>query len=161
MREQESFSFLRKDAKDFRLAVSGVCLDRVVLGLRAGGKAQVLEALARQAGAHLELDAATILAAILARERLGSTGLGRGFALPHVRLADVQAPVGFLVRLAHPIDFDAIDGQPVDIVYLLLMPLAEDGANIAALASVSRTMRSPATLTRIRTASSPAALSDL
>ena len=132
--------------------------DRIFLGLRAADKAQVLREIARRAGAHLKLDAAPILQAIMAREAMGSTGLGRGFALPHVRIDAIAAPVGFLVRLAHPVEYEAIDGKPVDVVFLLLMPVAEDGGNIAALAAVSRSVRDAGVLEAIRKAGSAAGL---
>ena len=131
---------------------------RIVLGLYASDKTQVLSDMANKAGAHLKSPASSILAALAARERLGSTGLGHGFALPHVRIAALKNPIGFLIRLARPVDYEAIDGRPVDVLFLMLMPTDQDNQNVAALATVSRIFRRPATLDAIRTASSPAFL---
>ena len=134
--------------------------DRIVLGLRAADKAQVLDELAKRASAQLPIPASVILAALAGRERLGSTGFGRGFALPHVRLEGLPALFCLLVRLAKPIDFEAIDGKPVDILALLLIPAEKGNDHVAALAAVSRSMREDATLRAIRKAGSPAALFD-
>ena len=85
------------------------------------------------------LAADEVVREIAKREELGSTGVGNGVALPHARLTSLKAPFALLARLRHPIDFDAIDGEPVDIVVLLLIPEAGDGA---------RAMRSPASPAR-------------
>ena len=132
--------------------------DRIILGLRVSDKAQALGELARRASTHLPVESAAIHAALAAREALGSTGFGRGFALPHVRLEGLHALFGLLVRLAKPVPYDSIDQKPVDIVFMLLMPLEKDATHIAALAAVSRSMREDATLLAIRKAGSSAAL---
>ncbi len=132
--------------------------DRLILGLRARDKTQLLEELARRAAEDTALPAEAVLAPLAERERLGSTGLGKGFALPHVRLPGLDRLLGFLVRLARPIDFEAIDGRPVDVVFLLLMPEEKQQEHIAALAAVARLMRDPAALPLIRKARSAAAL---
>ena len=134
---------------------------RIVLGVRGADKASALADIAKRGGAQLRLDPDTILAALNARERLGSTGFGRGFALPHIRLAEVATPSGLLVRLARAIEFDAIDGKPVDILFALFMPLTSAGDPVAALAAVSRCMRDEGNLRAIRKAGNPAALFDL
>ena len=84
--------------------------DRVFVDLRVADKAQLLGELARQAAARIPVEAQAIVAALSARERLGSTGFGRGFALPHARVDEVEQLFGLFVRLAQPIDFAAIDG---------------------------------------------------
>ena len=132
--------------------------DRIVLGLRAADKAQALDELAKRAGAHLPVPAAAILTALVARERLGSTGFGRGFALPHVRLEGLPSLFCLLARLARPIDFEAIDGKPVDVLVLLLIPPDKGNDHVAALATVSRSMREESTLRAIRKAGSAAVL---
>ena len=122
----------------------------VVLGLRAADKAQLLQDLARRTGPRLGIEVASIADAVLAREQLGSTGLGKGFALPHARVAGLDRRFGMFVRLARPIDFQAIDERPVDLVFLLLIPLDAESEHIAALAAISRRMRDNAMLERAR-----------
>lgn len=125
--------------------------------LRATDKGSLLGALARAAGAALRLPPAEIAAALAAREALGSTGTGRGIAVPHARLAALAAPAGFLARLDRPVAFDAVDGAPVDLVFLLLSPAANDD-HLRALAAVSRRLRVPGVAEAMRGAGSPAAL---
>ena len=86
------------------------------------------------------------------REELGSTGIGRGVAIPHARLPDLQRPYGLLAKLKQPIEFDAIDGQAVDILFVLLLPAAAENEALAALALVARMLRSPENLARLRAA---------
>ena len=78
--------------------------------------------------------------------------MGNGVALPHARLAELKAPFGLLARLRRPIDFEAVDDQPVDIVFLLLLPEAANSEQLNALACVARALRNPETLQRIRLA---------
>src|SRR5215468_9393986 len=85
-------------------------------------KTRLLQELATRAAAALNLEAKLISTELLKRENLGSTGTGGGVAIPHARIPDLKKPFGTLVRLKHAIDFDAIDGKPVDIVFLLLLP---------------------------------------
>src|SRR5262245_64849834 len=92
----------------------------VVIDLRVSDKRRLLAELARLASAKLDLAADTVSSALLQREALGSTGTGGGIALPHARLVGVKRPFALLARLAKAIDFDAIDGRPVDIVCLLV-----------------------------------------
>ena len=126
--------------------------DRVIVGLRAGDKTQLLNELARLAAGRISVEAHGILAALSARERLGSTGFGRGFALPHARVDGVEQLFGLFVRLAQPIDFAAVDGQPVDLVFLLLIPPGAGNDHVGALAAVARRMRDEDILQRVRKA---------
>jgi PTS system nitrogen regulatory IIA component len=128
--------------------------DRIVLELRVRDKAQLLQSLATRIETFCGGVAAdTILAALRSREALGSTGLGKGFALPHARIEGLKQFVGLFARLGRPIDFDAIDGAPVDLVFLLLMPSETAGnENIGALAAVSRRFRGAETVARLRKA---------
>ena len=135
--------------------------DRIILGLRAADKAQALGEIAKRASAQLPVASAAIFAAVDARERLGSTGFGRGFALPHVRMEGLDAAFSLLVRLAKPIEYEAIDGKPVDILFLLLIPSDNSNAHVAALAAVSRSMRDEGILRAIRKAGSSSALYEL
>ena len=95
---------------------------RVVYAGRASNKEQLLQDLASRAATLLNLDAQTICNALRAREELGSTGLGDGFALPHARIEGLDRLFGMFTRLNRPIHFDSIDGKPVDLVFLLLIP---------------------------------------
>jgi PTS system nitrogen regulatory IIA component len=121
--------------------------------LRAADKSSLLLALARSAGEALGLPPAEIAAALAAREALGSTGIGAGIAVPHARMAALAAPTGFLARLDRPVAFEAVDGGPVDLVFLLLSPSA-DAAHLRALAAVSRRLRMPGVAEAMRTAPS-------
>ena len=124
--------------------------------LHAADKASLLAALARAAGEALGLPPTDIAAALAAREALGSTGTGEGIAVPHARMAALGEPTGFFARLDRPIAFDAVDGRPVDLVFLLLSPAA-DGAHLRALAAVSRRLRAPGVAEALRGAA-PASL---
>ena len=124
----------------------------VLIGVRVSNKRLLLQELAAKAADSLRLPVDQVAPFLLKREELGSTGMGRGLAIPHARLADVQRPYGLLARLKTPIEFDAIDGQEVDIVFVLLLPAAEDSGQIGALALVARTLRLPENLVRLRAA---------
>ena len=93
----------------------------VTADVTASDKHELLAELAQQAGAALDLPPEPILAELLKREELGSTGMGGGVAIPHARFHQVKKPFGMLARLRKPIDFDAVDGNPVDTVFLLLL----------------------------------------
>src|SRR5678816_3640358 len=96
--------------------------DQVEIGLRVSDKAQLLRELSRRAAAAVSIDQDVIYDALMARENLGSTGLGKGFALPHAKLDTLPRVFAMFVRLARPIDFAAIDGEAVDLITLLLTP---------------------------------------
>ncbi len=132
--------------------------DRVVVGLRAGDKAQLLQDLSRRAAGALEMPAPPVLAALQAREQLGSTGLGRGFALPHARVEGVTQFFGLFARLGRPVAFQAIDEKPVDLVFLLLIPPQAGAEHVAALAAISRPLRDPAFVAQLRQAETAEAL---
>jgi len=126
---------------------------RIALDLRVRDKAQLLQELARRVQPYSGgLSAGTILAALRSREELGSTGLGKGFALPHARIEGLKGFLGLLARLARPIEYDAIDGAPVDLVFLLLMPAEAGNNHVAALAAVSRRFRDGDVMARLRKA---------
>jgi PTS system nitrogen regulatory IIA component len=126
--------------------------DQVEVGLRVGDKVNLLRELSRRASSAVSLDQSVILAALLARERLGSTGFGKGFALPHARLDALPAFFALFVRLERPIEFAAIDGQPVDLVILLLTPANASDQHLATLAALSRPFREQAFLQQLRQA---------
>jgi PTS system nitrogen regulatory IIA component len=122
----------------------------VMIDVAAADKQKLLSALARKAGAIVDVRPERILAELEKREELGSTGVGGGVALPHARFDQVGKPVGVFVRLRKPIAFDAVDGQPVDIVFLLLLPQTPNGDTLGALASIARKLRKPEIATALR-----------
>ena len=117
-----------------------------------------MQELSALAAAAPDLDAVAVSNQIAKREELGSTGVGNRVALPHARLKSLKAPFGLLARLRRPIDFAAIDDQPVDIVFLLLLPDAGDSAQLNALACVARMLRDSNVLARIRRATDVSSL---
>jgi nitrogen PTS system EIIA component len=121
-------------------------------------KQKLLEELARRAALTVKLEPDVILAALQRREQLGSTGTGGGVALPHARLSHIQKPFGMLVRLKKPIDFDAVDGKPVDMIALLLLSDTQEGKQLGALACIARKLRDPDVLTALRQARDAAGL---
>jgi PTS system nitrogen regulatory IIA component len=125
--------------------------------VRVPDKTALLAELGRRAGGLLGLAPAAITAALAAREALGSTGTGHGLAVPHARLDEISAPTGFVVRLDRPIAFDAVDGAPVDLVFLLLSPTS-GGNHLQALAAVSRRLRDRSVADAMRQAASAADL---
>ncbi len=129
-----------------------------VVSLAAKGKPQLLQELARRAAKPLGIAVPTILRALAAREELGSTGVGRGIALPHATVPGLARLFSLFARLEKPIDFDAVDGQPVDLVFLLLTPEKGDREHLSALASVSRWLRHEATAARLRATTEPRVL---
>jgi PTS system nitrogen regulatory IIA component len=135
--------------------------NHVIVGLRVADKTQLLQELARRAGAALSLDQRAILDALQARENLGSTGLGKGFALPHARLGVLPRSFALFVRLARPIDFASIDGLPVDLVILLLTPANAGNQHLATLAALSRPLRNEVFMQRLRQAPDATALHEL
>ena len=134
--------------------------ERVVVDLAVPDKRALLVELGRRAGALLRMPGPAITASLESREEMGSTGLGRGFALPHARIEGLDRFFGMFVRLARPIEFDAIDDQPVSLVFLLLSPAASGGEHLAALAAISRRMGDAATVRRLGSAPSAARLFD-
>jgi PTS system nitrogen regulatory IIA component len=124
----------------------------VALDVCESDKARLLQQLSSQAAAKVGLSANEVCTQIIKREELGSTGVGNGVALPHARLRGLSTPFGLFARLRHGIDFEAIDNQPVDIIFLLLLPDGAGASQLNALASVSRALRDPETLQRIRSA---------
>lgn len=126
----------------------------VVLDLHAANKRGLLETLAAEAGRRLDMPADAILDALKSRERLGSTALGRGIALPHARLASTFEPLVLIARLDTPIDFEARDEVPVDLVILVLWPEAEADGFLPALSATCRALREPQALRKLRAATS-------
>jgi nitrogen PTS system EIIA component len=127
--------------------------DNVMTDVAAADKKKLLSALARKAGAIVDVLPERLFAELGKREELGSTGMGGGVAIPHARFNQVAKPFGILVRLRQALDFDAVDGEPVDIVFLLLLPeAAPTGDQLGALALVARKLRNPKTMAALRAA---------
>jgi len=124
----------------------------VMIDVPAPTKSLLLQEFAARAAASLGLPVDQVAPYLLKREALGSTGIGKGVAIPHARLPRLQRPFGIFAKLRQPIEFDAIDGQAVDIVFVLLLPAAAESEALGALALVARTLRSPETLARLRAA---------
>ena len=124
--------------------------DKVLAKVAASDKEPLLRALCHRAAAGVGLPEDLIVREILKREALGSTGVGGGIALPHARLAGLAKSFGLLAQLKTAIAFDAVDGRPVDIVFLLLMPADREEESRNALASVARKLREPAVVDGIR-----------
>src|SRR5215813_1084660 len=140
------------DIKDFLLPTDAL------VKASASDKRRLLEELAARAASALNLAADRIAVELLKREDLGSTGTGGGVAIPHARIPDLKKPFGTLVRLKQAIDFDAIDGKPVDVIFLLLLPVQPPGDTLNALASVARRLRDPDSVQRLRQAANDAEL---
>ena len=122
----------------------------VMIDVRISSKPLLLQELAAKTAASAGLAIDQVAPHLLKREELGSTGIGKGVAIPHARLPDLKRPYGLLAKLKQAIEFDAIDGQPVDILFILLLPAAVENEAIAALALVARTLRSAENLVRLR-----------
>ena len=128
----------------------------VLIDIPAPDKRRLLQKMATKAATSLGLDVDRIAPHLLKREELGSTGIGGGVAVPHARLPDVKTPFGLMARLKEPIEFDAIDGRAVDIVFVLLLPADVENSQLGALALVARMLRPPEVcrgLRRVKSAS--------
>ena len=124
--------------------------DRVLLELRAPSKRQLFQDLAAAVERASGVDQAVALAALVQREKLGTTGIGDGAAVPHARLKGLPGLLGFFARLAKPVDYDSLDDVPVDLVFLLVAPEDENAEQLKALARVARLLRDPALTARLR-----------
>lgn len=132
--------------------------DSIKTGFPGGNKRSLLQQLANLAGQRLKLDSAEILASLTEREQLGSTGFGQGVAIPHGKIDGLGRIYCLFVRLGEPVDYKAIDGRKVDLVFLLLSPPDAGAEHLKALAAISRVTRNSATLEKMRGARSRDAL---
>ena len=132
--------------------------ERVVDHLHAASKKQVIQEISKRAAAFTGLDERAVFDVLLERERLGTTGVGKGVAIPHGKTTDLDRLYGLFARLDQAIDFDAIDDQPVDLVFLLLAPEGAGADHLKALARVSRLLRDPAICDALREAADADAL---
>jgi PTS system nitrogen regulatory IIA component len=130
----------------------------VLIDVSAPTKTRLLRDLARRAASALGMDPDVVSHEILKRETLGSTGLGGGVSIPHAKISGLQKPFGMLARLKTPIDFEAIDTRPVDIVFMLLARTAKSGEQLNALATIARKLRDPKIARNIRHANGETAV---
>ena len=135
-------------------STSRVSTGNVILDLDASSKRSLLDSIAREAAHRLGRPEAEILGALQARETLGSTALGRGIALPHARLVGDDPPLILFARLRRPIDYEARDEEPVDIVIAVLWPEASPEGFLPALAETCQALREPQVLRQLRTTTS-------
>ncbi|MEM8572099.1 MAG: PTS sugar transporter subunit IIA [Pseudomonadota bacterium] len=126
--------------------------------LRVSSKKRLLQDLADMAEALYALPPVSTYKALMDREGLGPTGVGRGVAIPHARFGDVKQVCGLFARLDKPVDFEAVDRQPVDLVFALFAPELAGADHLKALARVSRTLRSEEICNKLRSTFEPAAL---
>ncbi|RLP28109.1 PTS sugar transporter subunit IIA [Mesorhizobium sp. YM1C-6-2] len=131
--------------------------ENVVLDLNASSKGSLLRTLSAIAARQLGIGEAAIFSALDNREKLGSTGIGEGIAIPHAAIPDMKKPFALFVRLSKPIDFEAIDESPVDIIAVLLVPVEKSSTKLNLLAGLARILRSE----KIKRIRSLAAASDV
>lgn len=131
--------------------------DAVIPALKAQSKKQLLQELAARAHTVTRLPERKIFEVLVERERLGTTGVGQGIAIPHGRVA-LEKIAGVFARLEQPINYDSVDGQPVDLVFMLLAPEGAGADHLKALARVSRLLRNQAVCEKLRAAKNPEAI---
>ena len=132
--------------------------EAIKTSLPGGSKKALLQQLANLASQRLELNSAAILSSLSEREQLGSTGFGQGVAIPHGKIEGLKRIYCLFARVAEPLDYKAIDGRHVDLVFLLLSPPDAGAEHLKALAAISRVTRHAATLEKMRGARSRDAL---
>ena len=132
--------------------------DAIVPSLRAATKKQALLDLSEKAATLTGLPARAIFDTLIQRERLGSTGIGEGIAIPHGKLARCEAIFGLFARMERPIPFESLDDTPVDLIFLLLAPETAGADHLNALSRVARALRDPAIVTALRSARDASAI---
>jgi PTS system nitrogen regulatory IIA component len=132
--------------------------DAILSALKVQSKKQLLQELAAKAHLVARLPERRIFETLVERERLGTTGVGAGIAIPHGRMSEAKGISGIFARLESSIDYEAVDGQPVDLVFMLLAPEEAGADHLKALALVSRLLRNQAICDKLRAASSAEAI---
>ncbi len=130
----------------------------IITSLKAGTKKQVIESLSEHAAHLTGLEQSLILESLMQRESLGSTGLGGGIAIPHSKLTGLDKVVCLFARMAKPIEFEALDEEPVDLIFVLLAPETAGADHLKALARISRILRDNNTVQRLRGSNDKTAL---
>lgn len=124
--------------------------ESILPALKVASKKQLLQELSNAMAKTTGIDARRIFETLLQREKLGSTGLGQGIAIPHGKFAELDRVQGMFARLVQPVDFEAMDDQPVDLVFLLLAPESAGADHLKALARISRLLRDPGLVLKLR-----------
>lgn len=135
-----------------------ISLDTIYPNLKASSKKQLLQELGNIAAKKIGKPIFEIASVLMERERLGSTGVGHGVAIPHGRFAELNEIYGVFAKLAKPVNYDSLDDQPVDLVFLLLVPEEAGADHLKALAKVSRIFRDQSTCEKLRGADSSDAI---
>ena len=135
-----------------------VAPEAVIASLKATSKKQALQMLSAKAATLTGLPERAIFTTLLERERLGSTGVGHGVAIPHGKLAGLEGVVGLFARAHNPLDFEALDDQPVDLLFLLLAPEGSGADHLKALARIARVLRDEVLAEKIRTTDNAAGI---
>jgi nitrogen PTS system EIIA component len=124
--------------------------EAIIPSLRVSSKKQALQELAQRAATMTGLNERSIFEVLLQREKLGTTGVGNGVAIPHGKLTELKTIFSLFARLERPIDFEAMDGQPVDLLFLMLAPEGAGAEHLKALARVARLLRQDETVSKLR-----------
>ncbi len=135
-----------------------ICLEAILPHVKARTKKQLLQELSARAAVLTGLSSYIILETLLEREKLGSTGIGEGIAIPHGKFTQLEKLHGLFARLEAGLDFEAVDGRPVDLVFLLLAPANAGADHLRALAQISRTLRDLSFRKNLRDTHDPDAL---
>lgn len=122
----------------------------ILTGVKPSSKKQVLQEMAELAASHTGRGVQEILEVLLEREKLGSTGVGNGVAIPHGKLPKLEGISGYFARLTKPVNFDSVDDQPVDVVFMLLAPEGSGADHLKALSRIARVLRNQSTLASLR-----------
>jgi PTS system nitrogen regulatory IIA component len=138
--------------------IEGMAPAIILPRLQAASKRQALQTMAEALAAEAGLDGRTLFDSVLLRERVSGTGVGEGVAIPHARASGLTHPIGCFARLDPAIDFEALDGRPSDLVFLLVSPDGHGADHLKALAKVSRFLRQPEVREKLRAARSQDAL---
>jgi len=133
-------------------------IDAILPRLKSANKKQALQEMAAKAAVLTGRDERDIFETLMQREKLGSTGVGHGVAIPHGKLAGLDRLVGVFALLDRPIDFDSLDGEPVDVMFLLLAPESAGADHLKALARIARVLRDDETAAKLRAADDATAM---
>jgi len=136
--------------------VSFIEQKQILIGLKVNSKKHLIEALCAQAAKAHNIESRDLCAAVMKRERLGSTGVGNGVAIPHAAIGSVDEPIAVMAILDSPIAFDSADGKDVDIACLVIGPEASDQAQLQMLSSVSKVLRKATSCSKLRQAQTSA-----
>ena len=141
------------------MALAGLLQQSAIIpAMRANSKKQLLQELAAKAAKITGISEREIFDVILQRERLGSTGVGNGIAIPHGKLNRIHTITGIFARLETPVDFEALDDQPVDLVFLLLAPEGAGADHLKALSRIARVLRDQDLVAKLRATDSASAI---